>query len=178
MRYSDEEVHGNTEFILKELSKEGIESALLKAEKYRLLNDPVMAESICLDILAIDVENMDASVILLLALTDQFGIGGSPHASKKARGLVDGFKDDYQRIYYSALIHERQGTATMNSGIPGCDYDAYEWYIDAMELYQKAEKIQPVGNNDTVLRWNTCARIIMNHQLAPRARDLAVTLLE
>lgn len=174
----EEEIHGCTEFDLKRLSVESIESALIKADKYRLLNDPVMAESICMDVLAIDADNEDASIVLLLALTDQFGIGGSPHASKKARALVDNFKDDYQRVYYSALIHERQGTASMNSGVPGCDYDAYEWYIDAMELYQKAEKLQPKGNNDAVLRWNTCARIIMDHQLIPRSTEKSVSLLE
>lgn len=169
---------GVTEFKLKPLSREGIAAAVAKADKYRLLNDPVMAESICLDILNVEPDHDEAAIILLLSLTDQFGMGGSPKAAKKARELVDGFKDDYKRIYYSGLIHERQGTATMNSGVPGCDYDAYEWYRDAMELYEKAETLQPSGNNDAILRWNTCARIIMQHNLSPRPKDDSVSLLE
>lgn len=173
-----QDIAPQTEFTLKKLTRSGIPSALQKADKYRLLNDPVMAESICMDILEVDPDNQEASITLLLALTDQFGIGGSPHASKKARTLVDNFTNDYKRIYYSGLIHERQGTATMNSGVPGSDYDAYEWYRDAMELYEQAETIQPENNNDAVLRWNTCARIIMDHNLIPRPKDDSVSMLE
>ena len=54
---------------LKKLSKEAIPAALEKAERYRLLNEPGEAESICLDILAIDPENQRAIIMLLLALT-------------------------------------------------------------------------------------------------------------
>ncbi len=166
------------EFKLKPLSKEGVPAALAKADKYRLLNDPVMAESICLDILDVEPENEKAAVILLLALTDQFGVGGVPHAPKRARELVAGFKDEFIRVYYSGLINERRGTASMNSGIPGSGYDAYEWYRDAMELYEKAETLQPPGDNDSILRWNTCARIIMQHKLKQRPKDDSVSMLE
>ena len=58
-------------FELKPLSHEGIASALQKAERYRLLNDPAEAESICLDVLAVDPENQQAIITLLLALTDR-----------------------------------------------------------------------------------------------------------
>ena len=44
-------------FQLKSLSMEGITAALDKAERYRLLNEPREAESICLDVLEIDPEN-------------------------------------------------------------------------------------------------------------------------
>jgi len=165
-------------FKLKPLSKEGVEAAVAKADKYRDLNDPIMAESICLDILLVAPDHEQAAVILLLALTDQFGIGGARHAAKKAKELVAGFKDEYKQVYYSGLIHERQGTATLNAGNPGSDHDAYEWYRDAMALYEKAEKIQPTGNNDAILRWNTCARIIMQRRLTPRPEDNSVQLLE
>ena len=42
---------------LKALSREAIPAALEKAERYRLLNEPGEAESICLDILQADPEN-------------------------------------------------------------------------------------------------------------------------
>ncbi len=166
------------EFTLKKLSKEGVVAAVAKAEKYRLLNDPTMAESICHDILSIEPDNEETKIILLLSLTDQFGMNRSSHATKKAKELVNGFKDDFKRIYYSGLINERLGTATLNSGTMGHDFDAYEWYIDAMELYEEAEKLQPIGDNDAILRWNTCARIIMRHKLTRRPSDDSISLLE
>src|SRR5207248_11695595 len=55
---------------LKSLSKEAIPAALEKAERYRLLNEPGEAESICLDILKADPENQQAIITLLLALTE------------------------------------------------------------------------------------------------------------
>ena len=52
---------------LKSLHKDAIPAALEKAERYRLLNEPGEAESICLDILHVDPENQQAIVTLLLA---------------------------------------------------------------------------------------------------------------
>ena len=166
------------EFKLKQLSNEGVVAAIAKAEKYRLLNDPTMAESICHDILTIAPDNEETKIILLLALTDQFGMNRSSQAPKKAKELVREFKDEFKRIYYSGLINERLGTATLNSSAMGKEHNAYEWYIEAMELYEEAERLQPTGDNDAILRWNTCARIIMQHNLTSRPSDDSVSLLE
>src|SRR5881394_252986 len=57
---------------LKQLSKNAIPGALEKAERYRLLNEPAEAESICLDVLAAEPENQQALIMLLLAVTDRF----------------------------------------------------------------------------------------------------------
>ena len=62
-------------FELKRLSDDAIPAALEKALRYRLLNDPAEAESICHDVLHIDPENQQALVVLLLAVTDRFGTG-------------------------------------------------------------------------------------------------------
>src|SRR5262244_1472637 len=62
-----------TEFKLKVLSPAAIPAALERAERYRLLNEPTQAESICLDILEVDPESQPALILLLLSLTDQFG---------------------------------------------------------------------------------------------------------
>src|SRR5882757_10686481 len=59
----------------KSISRDAIPLALEKAERYRLLNEPLQAESICLDVLAVDPENQRVLVLLLLALTDQFQTG-------------------------------------------------------------------------------------------------------
>jgi hypothetical protein len=162
---------------LKPLSKEGIAPALEKAEHYRLLNQPRLAESICLDILAVDSNNSRASVILLLALTDQFGKSSSK-ASKQALALAHGLKDEYLRKYYTGIVHERQASNALSSGIPGADFDAYEWFLEAMECYGQAEAIHPPGNDDAILRWNTCARTIMQLNLHERPLDDGEILLE
>jgi hypothetical protein len=162
---------------LKPLSKEGVPAALGKAEHYRLLNQPRLAESICHDILAIDNNNSTASVILLLALTDQFGKSSSK-ASKQALALARNLKDEYSQKYYAGIVFERQAGNALNSGIPGSDFDAYEWYIEAMQCFEEAEAIHPPGNDDAILRWNTCVRTIMQYDLRERPMDDGEPFLE
>ena len=58
-------------YALKALSHEGVASALAKAEHYRSLKESAEAESICRDILAIEPENQQALICLLLAQSDQ-----------------------------------------------------------------------------------------------------------
>ena len=81
-------------FELKRLSRDAIPAALERAERYRLLNEPIDAESICEDVLAVEPDNQDAQVMLLLSLTDQFSEHlGAPLArarsiAAQARGSV------------------------------------------------------------------------------------------
>jgi tetratricopeptide (TPR) repeat protein len=168
---------GRKEFKLKPLSRGAIEAATEKAEHYRLLNQPRLAESICQDILAIDSDNQKAMIILLLALTDQF-VRSSSKGSKQALELAGKLKDEYSKIYYTGIVYERQGATALGSGLPGADFDACEWYLDAMECYEKAEKLAPSGNDDAILRWNTCARIIMQYNLQQRPVDDSQPILE
>ncbi len=159
------------EFRLKPISKEGIDSAISKAEHYRLLNQPRLAESICLDVLEVDSKNQKANIILLLALSDQFG-QSHPSAPTHAQMIADSLQDEYSRWYYTAIIHERQGNVALASSVPGSDFDAYEWYMEAMELYEKADALNKDSkNDDPSLRWNTCARIIMSSNLHKRPRE-------
>jgi hypothetical protein len=166
-----------TQFKLKPLSKEGVEAAIAKAEQYRLLNQPELAESICLDIQRIDPDNQRAAVILLLALTDQFGQSSSK-ARTDALKLANTLKDEYSRLYYAGIVHERQGSAALTSRLPGAEFDAYEWYMEAMELYEKAEGVHKASNDDPILRWNTCARLIMQYHLKPRPSEDRTAMLE
>ena len=159
------------EFKLKPLSKEGIEAAIAKAEHYRLLNQPRLAESICLDVLEIDPKNQRANIILLLSLTDQFG-QSYPSAPAHAQMIADSLQDEYLKLYYTGIIHERQGNVALASSVPGSDFDAYEWYSEAMEFFEKADSVNKnESNDDTTLRWNTCARIIMKNNLTSRPRE-------
>jgi tetratricopeptide (TPR) repeat protein len=163
---------------LKPISAELIPSALERALRYRLLNEPLEAESICLDVLKIDPENQEALVTLLLSLTDQFDEDLAA-AVKEARAVLPRFKDEYSRLYYDGVICERQAKANLKRGGVGAHYVAYDWFVQAMDCYERAEKIRPPGNDEAVLRWNTCARILMRHaELAPHPAGAGEFMLE
>lgn len=164
-------------FELKLLSKEAIPKAIEKAERYRLLNEPGAAESICLDILAVDPEDEQALVVLLLALTDRFGKGYAI-GTTQVKEVLARLKDEYQRAYYAGIVCERRAKAQLNQGAPGGGFNAYEWLHEAMSWYEKAEAIRPAGNDDAILRWNACARMIMRNNLVPRPGDVAEPVLE
>lgn len=157
-------------FELKPLSKDAIERATERAEHYRLLNEPEQAESICLDILAVDGKNERARITLILALTDQFGQQGGSHGSRRAREHVKKLSGEYLRAYYSGLIAERQGRAHLSHGGMRRAF-AYEELHEAMQHYERAEKLKPSGVDDAVLRWNACVRTIERHRLQPRSEE-------
>ena len=165
-------------FELKPLSEEGVPAALEKAIRYRLLNEPLEAESICLDILKVDSNNQDALITLLLALTDQFERRMQEKYSQ-ARGVLAKLADEYAQVYYEGIICERRGKASLVRGAPGSGYVAYEWFRQAMDLYEKADAMSSPENDDAILRWNTCARIIMrNADLKPEPAQAMPSFLE
>jgi hypothetical protein len=155
---------------LKKLSKEAIPAALEKAERYRLLNEPGEAESICLDILKVDPENQEAIITLMLALTDRFtrGYGVS---DTQAKELLSRIKTEYDRAYYTGIFSERRAKAKLTQNTPDCRFQAYELFHDAMQWFEKAESMRPPGNDDALLRWNTCARIIEQNRLVRREEE-------
>lgn len=167
-----------TMFQPKPITRQGIERALQKVERYRLLNEPWAAESICLDVLQADPENQQAIIAMLLAITDQFGIEAGGELPR-ARELLPRITDAYQRAYYAGIICERRGKSLLRRHAPGTGPVVYDWLRQAMDWYEKAEGIRPPGNDDALLRWNTCARIIMRHEELRPAEETGVpTLLE
>jgi tetratricopeptide (TPR) repeat protein len=163
-------------FDLKRLSSEAIDRSLAKAEHYRLLNEPEEAESICLDVLAISSNNQRAIIVLLLALTDQFPHGHS-NCISRAQEVLTGLEGEYERTYYAGIINERQANARLLGGTAGAAAFAYGLYRKAMTFYERAEELSPFGNEDALLRWNTCARQIMRHHLAPAIDDVREPLM-
>jgi hypothetical protein len=156
-------------FELKPISQEAIPEALAKVERYRLLNEPWQAESICLDVLNIDPENQHALTMLLLSLTDQFGKGVTP---TRSREVLPKLTSDYERAYYAGIISERWAETLIAQGAPGAGFVAYESLRAAMAHYERAEAIRPHGNDEALLRWNTCARLLMrNRELRPRGAE-------
>ena len=153
----------------KPISRDAIPHALEKVERYRLLNEPAEAESICRDVLRADPGNARALVMLLLTLTDQFGSGRA--GVNEAREIVARLEGDYERAYYEGIVCERQGKALLRDRAPGSESGTYGWIQEAMRAYERAEAIRPAGNDDAILRWNACARILRDHRLGPRSED-------
>src|SRR5215510_14434543 len=143
------------QFELKTLSREAVARTLAKAERYRLLNEPVEAESISRDALRADPDNQDALVSLLLALTDQFDDAASTTVAE-ATSCAEKIRDDYTRAYHAGIVIERRAKAHLWAGRPNCGPRAYEWLREAMVWYERAEAIRPAGNDDALLRWNPC----------------------
>jgi hypothetical protein len=146
-------------FELKKLAPDAVEAAQEKAVRYRLLNKPRLAESICRDILEIEPDNRDAIITLILSLTDQYG-RESGMSIAEATALVAKLEDEYERQYYSGIVCERRAIAQLS--IPGASsgHIAYDWLRRAMAFFERAEQASPPHNDDAILRWNTCARLI------------------
>ena len=159
-------------FELKPISKAYVPDALKKAERYRLLGEPDEAESICLDVLAAEPGNQQAVVMQLLAITDQFPEGPAAH-EQRAREVLPSLRDEYKRAYYEGIINERRAMALLGLGAPGAGQSAYDAFRAAMECYEKAERMRPAGNDESILRWNTCARILRRREahVHPRGEE-------
>ena len=142
---------------LKSISPTGIPQALAKAERYRFLNEPEEAESICRDILAVDAENQMGLRLLGLCITDQFS-GESSDRYSEAEEAFQRLTDSYERLYYTGVLQERRAKAQLAAG-HGTRAVAVR-FEEAMRSFDEAAKIRPKGNDDALLRWNRCARLL------------------
>lgn len=156
-------------FDLKPISIASLPRALEKAERYRLLNEPEQAESVCLDILDAEPANRKALVTLILALTDQFGTVGAPLSAQRAGDYLARLTDEYQRNYYDGIIRERQARAYLRRGMARAF--AYDAFREAMDFFEKAAAIRPDGDDEALLRWNACVRTIRRADLQPRPEE-------
>ncbi len=163
------------ELKLKALHKEAIPDALDRALRYRLLNEPEQAESICRDVLRTDPENQSALIALLLALTDQFAHGLAQRV-RQAKQLIGRLQGEYERAYYSGVICERRARSQLKQGVP--EFVVFEWLQEAMECYENAEKLRPHGDDNALLRWNSCARTIRDLGLEPCGEEAVYHFLE
>ena len=146
-------------FTPKPISQPTIEAALAKAERYRMLNEPREAESISLDILATAPGDQRALVTLLLSITDQFKDDLLPNV-RRAQTLLNRLDGDYARYYYTGIITERWAKVLLANDVVCKDRRVHDQLKEAMEWYEKAEAIRQPDNDDSILRWNACARIV------------------
>ena len=142
---------------LKTISKSGIAEAIAKAELYRYLNEPEEAESICRDILAADPKHMLGLRTLGLAITDQF-MGGAQDRYREVEEIFENLTDPYERLYYTGLLCERRVKAQLRAG--RAPHTLLPLLEKALQCFGEAEKINPPGNDDAILRWNRCVRLL------------------
>ncbi len=143
----------------KTISRNGIAEALAKVQHYRYLNEPEEAESICRDILAVDPENQMGLRQLGLALTDQFK-GAVSDGFREAQNCFEKLSSAYERSYYQGILYERRAKAQLRAGHAA--HSLLASFENAMRSFEEAEKIRPQGNDDALLRWNYCLRLIQS----------------
>ena len=153
---------------LKKLHGPSVGRALEKAKHYRLLNVPRLAESICLDVLDAEPDNQEALAMLVHALTDQFSTPGVSVGRTKVEDVLPRVTNDYDRTYLEGIVAERRGIAALKQDTPG--YMVHGFFARAMDCYESAIALAPEGNEDAILRWNTCARIL-NRNPSIRAEE-------
>ena len=162
---------------LKTISKEAIPHALKKAERYRLIEDPGQAESICLDILEVDPGNHDAQIMLILALSDQLKYRMEAYPEAKER--IAALDDAYERAYYTGVLRERRARVHYRTAAAGSGFVAYEWFVRSLESYAEAEALRPEGNDDCLYRWNAVARTLnRSKSLQPAPHDPTPVMME
>jgi hypothetical protein len=145
------------QYTLKRILPSGIAAALQKADKYRELNQPAEAASICRDVLAVDAENQLALRTLGLALSDQFE-ASSGMRFQEATDVFSRLRDPYERAFYGGLARERQAKAQLAGHLP---LASVRPLLDhALGRYAEAEALRPPGNDDPILRWNSCVRLL------------------
>lgn len=142
---------------LKPIALDAVPRALELAERYRLLNEPEQAASICYDVLNVDPQNMTALRTLFLAITEQFGQPrGSQLADADKVALQIG--GDYEHAYYEGIARERWARAELRRN---AHVNLVRDFLrSAMLKYEAAEACRPEGNYDAQFRWNACARLL------------------
>jgi hypothetical protein len=154
---------------MKRLSESHLQNAWEMAEKYRDLNAPDEAESICRDILEVSPRHQPALKTLGLALTDRFPERWI-ELHKEALAVFAKLESEYDRVYYAGIAWERRGKAQLEEGAGRGAYDAF---MEAIGLFERACTLGPAGKPEPILRYNRCARALTTHPLlvATAARE-------
>jgi tetratricopeptide (TPR) repeat protein len=147
------------ELKFKPISRACIAEAISKAEVYRYLKEPGEAESICRDILSEAPDNQTALRLLGLAITDQF-TGQVSDRYSEAEQVFRGLTSEYERVYHLGILQERKAKAQLRAGRPA--HNVYQIFEEAMGLFEAAEKIRPADNDESILRWNRCVRLLQS----------------
>src|SRR5260370_39610879 len=142
---------------LKSNTKARNPEANAKIQIFRYHNEPEEAESSCRDILAVDPGHQLARRMLGLGITDQF-IGAASDRYAEVESIFQGLRDPYEQFYYTGLLHERHAKTQLLAGY--APHILLPLVEEAMRCFAEAEKIRPAGNDDSILRWNRCVRLL------------------
>lgn len=156
------------EYKLKPISRAGIDQAISKVEHYRFLNEPGEAESICRDILALEPEHQNALRLLGLSITDQFNGSMSDRYGEVAH-IFHSLTSEYERSYYNGILHERKAKAQLRAGLP--PHTVTSSFEQALSRFEDAERISPANNDDAILRWNRCVRLLQSRMVSEWEKD-------
>ena len=154
---------------LKPISTAGIPAAIAKAELYRNLNEPGEAESICRDILAVEPDNQVALRLLGLSITDQFD-GGLHDRYAEAEKVFHSLHNEYERVYHLGILHERKAKVRLRAGHP--PHSILPIFDEAMKYFEDAEAIRPANNDEAILRWNRCVRLLQTRHSAEWRKEI------
>ncbi|HEX6648704.1 MAG TPA: hypothetical protein VF075_04175 [Pyrinomonadaceae bacterium] len=157
------------EYKLKPISRAGINEAISKVELYRYLNEPGEAESICRDILTLDPEHQTALRLLGLTITDQF-TGAMSDRYAEVDHIFGSLTSDYERAYYRGILYERKAKAQLRAGRP--PHTVTPSFEHALQCFEEAEKIRPADNDDAILRWNRCVRLLQSRLGSEWRKDM------
>lgn len=157
------------ELKLKPISRASFAEAISKAELYRYLNEPGEAESICRDILSEQGDNQTALRLLGLAITDQF-TGEVSDRYAEVEHLFRSLIIEYERVYHMGILRERKAKAQLRAGRP--PHTVYPIFEEAMEFFDAAEKIRPPNNDESILRWNRCLRLLQSRPAYEWTKDM------
>ena len=141
-----------------------------------MLNEPGEAESICLDILETDPENQPALITLLLALTDRFSKGygvSDTQANHCSRGSRANTSAPTTRGFWPSAGPRRNS----RRDTPG-PVITPTMIVRSDAAVREGRNVRPPGNDDALLRWNTCARMMAKNKLAARDEDRTEPVLE
>jgi tetratricopeptide (TPR) repeat protein len=154
---------------LKPISRACIPAAISKVELYRNLKEPGEAESICRDILAVEPDNQAALRLLGLAITDQFD-GSVSDRYAEAETVFQSLTNEYDQFYHLGLLQERKAKARLRAGRP--PHTILPIFDEAMRYFEKAEEIRPSNNDEAILRWNRCVRLLQTRNSAEWRKEI------
>ena len=147
--------------MLKSLTPAAIEGALKLAADSRQGGQPQTCESVCHDVLQVESTNQEALRLLLLSHADRFNEDSSQH-EMAARDAQSRLTSEYDRAFYDGYILHRLAQSAIASGSPLAARVVYELLSGAMASYEDAERVRPKGNDDAILLWNACQRLLQS----------------
>jgi hypothetical protein len=76
----------------------------------------------------------------------------------EAESILHRLTDRYEQLYYRGILHERRAKALLRA--KRAPHTLLPFFEEAMRCFSQAADMRPKGNDDAILRWNRCVRIL------------------